>query len=83
MNVNDIRKFIISQPFLPFEITLVDGRKFLIHHPDFVFAPPVARANWVIVISPDGAAEHINTLVISSVRTIPGGARGKRRRKAG
>ena len=84
MNANDIRKLITAQPFEPFEIVLVDGRKFLIDHPDYIFAPPMPRATWVLVVDDDGAGEHINTLVISSVRIHRNSRdRARRRRKAG
>lgn len=84
MNSSDIHKFITHQPFQPFEIVLVDGRRFLVEHPDFVFAPPVPRATWAIVVDRDGAAEHINTLVISSVRPVNGASKHRAgRRKTG
>lgn len=82
MNAGDIRKFILSRPFQPYEILLVDGRKFRVDHPDFIFAPPVPSATWVLLVNPDGSAEQLNTLVISGVR-VAAPKTPRRLRKAG
>lgn len=81
MNAEDIRRIARQQPFKPFDILTVDGRKFHVPHPDFVFAPPHPRANFVIVAHTDGTVEHVNTLIISSVNCAKIGRNG--RRKAG
>ncbi|MBL0928292.1 MAG: hypothetical protein IBJ11_11685 [Phycisphaerales bacterium] len=85
MNASDVRKILLTQPFEPFEILMVDGRRFLVDHPDFLFVPPV-RASWVLLVHPDGTPEQINTLVISSIRRLkprkPAAARARRRKSA-
>lgn len=81
MTLDEIRTFAKATPFKPFEVVLVDGRTFEVRHPDFIFIPP-GRGTWVYIVPPKGsAAEHINTVVISSIRHIE--PKGKRRRKAG
>lgn len=81
MTLDEIRKFREKAPFEPFEILLVDGRAFAVPHPDFIWIPP-GRGTWVYVADPKtGSADHINTVVISSIR--PARKRNPPRRKAG
>ncbi len=83
MNTEEIRSFQKQQPFEAFEIVLVDGRVFSVPHPEFILVPP-GRGSWVYVSDSEGHVEHINTLVISTVRrSKPKDGRGRRGRKAG
>lgn len=64
---DSIRELIHAVPFLPFTIHMVDGRKFRIEHPDFVFAPP-SKQPWVIVQEPENERTHrLSTLLIASI----------------
>ncbi len=84
MNTEEIRAFQKRQPFEPFEIVLVDDRIFPVPHPDFILIPPGRKNSWVYVTDEEGHVEHINTLVISTVRNRK--SRGKsngKGRKAG
>jgi len=67
MNAEEIRKFQRHEPFQPFEIVLVDGRRFVVPHPEFILVPP-GRGTWIYVADESGGTEHINTMIISSVR---------------
>jgi hypothetical protein len=79
MTLDEIRRHAKTQPFVPFEIVMVDGRIFRVPHPDFIFVPPVAaRTTWIIIAGRHGL-ESLNTAVISSIRP----ATGNKRRKAG
>jgi hypothetical protein len=78
MTNQELRRFQTHEPFEPFEIILVDGRTFVVKHPEFILVPP--KNTWVYVTDDDGNTEHINTAVISSVRHVKGNGR---RRKAG
>lgn len=72
MTSDELKKFRDQRPFQPFEIILVDGRRFTVPHPEFVWVPPL-RGTWVYVADVEsGSADHINTAVISSVRHLPG-----------
>lgn len=80
MNLDELRNFRDANPFQPFEIILVDGRTFKVPHRDFILIPP-GRQTWVYVAHPkSGVVDHINTLIISSIR--PYKPRPTRRRKA-
>jgi hypothetical protein len=77
MTIDEVRRFQKHEPFRPFEIVLVDGRVFRVRHPDFILAPP--KGTWVYVTDDEGQTEHINTVVMSSVRHARGGnGRGRR-----
>lgn len=80
MTSDELRKWQQQQPFVPFEIVMVDGRVFEVPHPAFIWIPP-GRGNWVYVADDTGSADHINTAVISSVRKSNHEGRG--RKKAG
>ena len=64
--IEEIRRFQKHQPFRPFEIILIDGRKFRVPHPDFILVPP--KGAWVYLTDKHGNTEHLNIVVISSVR---------------
>lgn len=84
MNTEEIRAFQKRQPFQPFEIVLVDERVFRVPHPDFIFIPPGRTNSWVYVTDEEGHVEHLNTLVISTVRNAKSrGASDEQGRKAG
>lgn len=81
MTPEGIKDFRDRKPFEAFEIVLVDGRTFHVPHPEFIWLPP--KGTWVYVAQDNGRVEHVNTLIISSIRLAPGkGGRG-RRKKAG
>jgi hypothetical protein len=77
--IEEVRRFQKAVPFKPFEILMVDGRRFAVPHPDFIFIPP--KGLWVYVTNEDAITEHINILVIGSIRHVS--EDGKKRRKAG
>ena len=81
MTLDELRTWRDAVPFQPFEILLVDGRSFIVPHRDFIWVPP-GKGTWVYVSDPKtGSADHVNTLIISSIRVAKNG--NKRRRKAG
>jgi hypothetical protein len=81
MTLDAIRRSRDTRPFEPFEIVLVDGRSFTVDHPEFILVPP-GRGTWVYVAEPSGKVEHINTVIISSIRKSTN-ERSRRRKKAG
>jgi hypothetical protein len=77
--IEEVRRFKNAVPFRAFEILMVDGRRFSVPHPDFILVPP--KGLWVYVTNDDAITEHINIMVIGSIRHAA--ANGKKRRKAG
>jgi len=63
MDLQGIREALHRQPFAPFTIRLVDGRKLPVSHPDFVAVGP-RRA---IVIGPDNSWMVLEPLLIVSL----------------
>ena len=81
MTLDEIRNYRDRRPFDPFEIVLVDGRVFRVEHPEFILVPP-SKGTWVFVAARDGHVEHINTVVISSLRPAPHRQNGRGRRRS-
>lgn len=49
MTIEQLRRAIRAQPFRPFMISLADGRRFRVRHPDFVLIGPEAGRTFVVV----------------------------------
>ncbi|MBI4717803.1 MAG: hypothetical protein HY763_08375 [Planctomycetes bacterium] len=79
MTTEQLRRFLLAQPFRPFTMHLADGRQIMVKHPEFVAANPVGRT--AIVFYPDDTFEAIDVLLVTSIKTI-NGARRRRRRTA-
>jgi hypothetical protein len=70
MDINAIREALHRQPFHSFTIRLVDGREFLIPHPDFIAVSHRA----VVVISPhNDAITILEPLLIISLEVAGDG----------
>jgi hypothetical protein len=68
MNVDAVRDLLHTQPFAPFTIRLVDGRGFLVPHPDFVGVSP----RQVLHISPENeSVTRIDPRLIASLDDAP------------
>jgi hypothetical protein len=52
MTAERIREAVTAQPFVPFDLRLVDGRSFAIRHTDYVAVPPIQRPRDILVFSP-------------------------------
>jgi hypothetical protein len=62
-SVDQIREAIHRQPFRPFRLDLVDGKQYVIKHPDFIAIPPGNRAREITFFveaphAPDGYEAH-------------------------
>jgi hypothetical protein len=53
--LNQIRDAMHRQPFRPFTLYLVDGRSFLVKHPDFIAIPMSPRGRDLTVSDADGS----------------------------
>ena len=58
-----VRDALHQQPFRSFEIRLLDGRSFLVKHPDFVALPPTRRKRDIVLY--DEAGVHVIDLCSS------------------
>jgi hypothetical protein len=53
--LNQVRDAMHRQPFRPFTLYLVDGRSYLVPHPDFVAIPMSPRGRDLTVYDADGS----------------------------
>ena len=67
MNISTIRAAIIAQPFRPFRLHLVDGRNFLVRHPEFLFLDPTGRDLRYVNPDDNDRLILINSLLIVSL----------------
>jgi len=81
MTLEQLRKATKSEPFQPFTISLTDGRRFRVPHPEFVWIPPEAARTFHVA----GRGEDyrvIDLLLVTSIDFGNGGlARRATRRK--
>jgi hypothetical protein len=78
MVIASIREFNHTLPFVPYEIRMVSGERFLVPHPDFISISP--RGSFVVVIDQKDRPHHLSALLIESASPLNG---GHRKRKAG
>ncbi|MFI5458854.1 MAG: hypothetical protein ACHRXM_25785 [Isosphaerales bacterium] len=62
-----VREALHQQPFRVFEIRLLDGRSFLVSHPDFVALPPPRKRDIVLY---DEAGVHMIDLALIQEITL-------------
>jgi hypothetical protein len=53
--LNQVRDAMHRQPFRPFTLYLVDGRSYLVRHPDFISIPVSPRGRDLTVHDDDGS----------------------------
>jgi hypothetical protein len=77
MTADQIRDALTRQPFEPFDLRLVDGRSFTVHHTDWLSVPPGKRPRYVIAYTPrsedpqDDPRAHFLDLNLIVEITIP------------
>ncbi|MDO8631145.1 MAG: hypothetical protein Q7R41_11695 [Phycisphaerales bacterium] len=81
MTIDRLRKAVRAEPFKPFTISLTDGRRLYVRHPEFILVPPEASRTFVIAESGEDYS-IIDLLLVTSIdfagRKMPGGKNGKR-----
>jgi hypothetical protein len=65
VRVDEIRETLLKRPFRPFDIHLADGRRFPIHHPEFLAINPTGRT--IIVADLDAGYEIIDPMLVTSL----------------
>jgi hypothetical protein len=80
MTIDEVRRFFNAQPFTPFTLYLADGRHFPVASREFMALSPLGRT--VAVYQPDGMADVIDLLLVTSLRvSVPGNGSAKRRKR--
>ena len=77
MTIEQLRRIHRTEPFEPFTVRTADGLHFEVVHPEIMAISPVGRT--IVIMTPDGAHDTIDVLMITSVRT--GNGKARRRRK--
>jgi len=77
MTIEQLRKVHRAQPFEPFVLRTGDGREYAVSHPEVLAISPAGRT--VVVMTPDGAHEGIDLLLVASIHIGDGRTRRRRR----
>jgi hypothetical protein len=72
MDINSIRNAVREQPFRPFVLSLADGRRVAVKHPEFV----AMNERIVIVTNEESATKILEPLLIVSLEHEPAGRKG-------
>ena len=68
MELAQLRKTISAQPFKPFTLSLVDGRRYFVPHPEFLYVPPGMRHTMVFYNDEvDQAMTILDAVMISTI----------------
>lgn len=80
MHANELRRRLKSEPFEPFVINMVDGRRFEVRHPELLHVFPGIERTAVLGLPDEQAHEIIDLIHIASLTIMENG--NKKRRKA-
>ena len=73
MDLNSIRSALHGQPFQPFELSLADGRRVPVAHPEFV----AMNNRVVVVLDEQSFSKTIEPLLIVSLEPTPAPGKGE------
>lgn len=66
MTIDQLRQVVKAEPFRPFTISLADGRRMSVPHPEFVWVPPKAARTFYV--AGEGDSESIvDLLLVTSI----------------
>lgn len=82
MTSNDIRGLLCQEPFSPFRMELVDGRRVDIRHPELCAVNPASRS-MILTIADEGVQPDLNTPLIERISSLKHDQTRGRRLKAG
>jgi len=80
MTIEQLRKAVKSERFEPFTLSLADGRRLYVPHPEFVWIPPEASRTFHVA----GKGEDysvVDLLLVASIDFGNGAVERRRRRK--
>jgi hypothetical protein len=66
MTADAIRKELHKMPFVPFELEVVGGEKYIVHHPDFVAISPTGRT--LTIYTEGDGSDVLDVALISQIR---------------
>jgi hypothetical protein len=77
VTLEQLRRLHRAEPFRPFLLRTADGREFSVSHPEVLAISPAGRT--IVVMTPDGAHETIDLLLVASIHTSDGESRRRSR----
>lgn len=75
MVIESIREFNRAAPFVPYEIRMAGGERYVVPHPDFILVSP--RGNFVIIVDAKERPHHLNAMLIERASPFNGHRRHK------
>lgn len=66
MTINQVRKAARTEPFKPFTVSLADGRRLRVRHPECIMVPPKASRTFVVAESGEDY-DIIDLLLVTSI----------------
>jgi len=79
VTIDKLREVARAEPFRAFTISLADGRRFRVRHPEFIWIPP--EASRTFYIAGDGDSESIVDLLLVTSIDFGNGSNGRKRRR--
>lgn len=81
MTIDKLREVMRAEPFRAFTISLADGRRLFVPHPEFVWVPPKASRTFYVA-GKDDEESIVDLLLVTSIDFGSGAnGRGKRNGK--
>ena len=80
MVIESIREFNRAVPFVPYEIRMVGGERFVVPHPDFISISP--KGAFIVLIDQKERPHHLSALLIERASPLPPRSKRKRTNKA-
>ena len=71
MNLQTIREFLGKTPFEPFALTLSDGERHVIGHPENV---AIAKTRIVVTYPEEDRVVHVGLIHVNEIESIPSAA---------
>ncbi len=62
-----LRKLVSANPFQPFVVAMVDGRRFAVDSPDFIWMPLGGKGGLHFFLPDENVTVTVNPLLIASV----------------
>jgi len=76
VTIDQLRKAAATRPFVPFTVSLDDGRQFFVGHPEKIMITPEASRTFIVAESGEDYG-IIDLLLVTSIDYKKRGAKGK------
>jgi hypothetical protein len=66
MSVDELKKNIVTSPFVPFTLNIADGRRIPVTGRDFILVPP-EKGRMVLVYQRNGEIDMLDAMLITGI----------------